>query len=91
MFSIAKMTRCGHIYCWSCILHYLSLVGLTLSLFRDVEVMCAFLVFDGLIRPLSHSRFPFLFQQTDKPWHKCPICYEAVHKKALKRYVNVSS
>ncbi|XP_044271559.1 RING finger protein 10 [Tribolium madens] len=21
----AKMTRCGHIYCWSCILHYLSL------------------------------------------------------------------
>lgn len=21
----AKMTRCGHVYCWSCILHYLSL------------------------------------------------------------------
>ncbi|CAG9831157.1 unnamed protein product [Diabrotica balteata] len=21
----AKMTRCGHIYCWSCVLHYLSL------------------------------------------------------------------
>ncbi|CAH1100482.1 unnamed protein product [Psylliodes chrysocephalus] len=21
----AKMTRCGHIYCWSCLLHYLSL------------------------------------------------------------------
>lgn len=54
--------------------------------------MCAFLVFDGLISPLSHSRFPFfLCQQTDKPWHKCPICYEAVHKKALKRYVNVTS
>ena len=24
---IAKITRCGHIYCWSCILHYLSLVS----------------------------------------------------------------
>ncbi|XP_015779441.1 PREDICTED: RING finger protein 10-like [Acropora digitifera] len=49
----AKMTRCGHIYCWSCILHYLSL--------------------------------------TDKPWHKCPICYEAVHKKALKSVVALES
>lgn len=23
--TAAKMTRCGHVYCWSCILHYLSL------------------------------------------------------------------
>ncbi|XP_018561476.1 RING finger protein 10 [Anoplophora glabripennis] len=23
--TAAKMTRCGHIYCWSCVLHYLSL------------------------------------------------------------------
>lgn len=23
--TAAKMTRCGHIYCWSCILHYLAL------------------------------------------------------------------
>lgn len=21
----AKMTRCGHIYCWACVLHYLAL------------------------------------------------------------------
>lgn len=25
----AKMTRCGHIYCWSCVLHYLSLTDKT--------------------------------------------------------------
>lgn len=88
---IAKMTRCGHIYCWSCILHYLSLVGSTLSLYWCRSYV-TFMVFDGLISPLSHSRFPFvLFQQTDKQWHKCPICYEAVHKKALKRYTNVTS
>jgi len=43
----AKITRCGHIYCWSCMLHYLSL--------------------------------------DDKSWRKCPICYEAVHEKDLKR------
>uniref|UniRef100_A0A646QJC5 E3 ubiquitin-protein ligase RNF10 n=1 Tax=Hemiscolopendra marginata TaxID=943146 RepID=A0A646QJC5_9MYRI len=48
----AKITRCGHIYCWACILHYLAL--------------------------------------TDKSWRKCPICFEAVHKKDLKS-VNVVS
>lgn len=42
-----KITRCGHIYCWPCILRYLSL--------------------------------------TDKPWMKCPICFEAVHRENLKR------
>lgn len=42
----AKITRCGHIFCWPCVLHYLAL--------------------------------------TDKPWHKCPICFEAVHRKDLK-------
>ncbi|KAI4460953.1 ring finger 10 family member [Holotrichia oblita] len=26
----AKMTRCGHVYCWSCILHYLALSDKTL-------------------------------------------------------------
>lgn len=26
-FSSAKITRCGHVYCWSCLLHYLSLVS----------------------------------------------------------------
>jgi len=23
--TAAKMTRCGHIYCWACVLHYLAL------------------------------------------------------------------
>jgi len=41
-----KMTKCGHIFCWSCILHYLSL--------------------------------------SDKPWRKCPICYESIYKHDLK-------
>lgn len=49
----AKITRCGHIYCWSCILHYLSL--------------------------------------SDNSWHKCPICFEAVHKKNLKSVVAMES
>ncbi|XP_026471800.1 RING finger protein 10-like isoform X2 [Ctenocephalides felis] len=41
-----RITRCGHIYCYPCILHYLAL--------------------------------------SDKPWRKCPICYEAIHLKDLK-------
>lgn len=49
----AKITRCGHIYCWSCILHYLSL--------------------------------------SDNSWHKCPICFEAVHKNNLKSVVAMES
>lgn len=44
--TAAKITRCGHIYCWTCILHYLSL--------------------------------------SERSWHKCPICFEAVHNKDLK-------
>ena len=47
LFVLAKMTRCGHIYCWPCILHYLTL--------------------------------------GEQSWRKCPICYEAVHEKDLKR------
>ncbi|XP_046744972.1 RING finger protein 10 [Diprion similis] len=47
-----KMTRCGHVYCWACILHYLAL--------------------------------------SDKPWRKCPICYEAIHKSDLKSVVQVT-
>lgn len=46
----AKMTRCGHVYCWGCLLHYLAL--------------------------------------TDKTWRKCPICYESIHLKDLKRFVS---
>lgn len=41
-----KITKCGHVYCWSCILHYLSL--------------------------------------SDKPWRKCPICFESIYKDDLK-------
>lgn len=44
--TAGKMTKCGHVYCWSCLLHYLSL--------------------------------------SDKPWRKCPICYESVYKCDLK-------
>lgn len=45
-----KMTRCGHVYCWPCILQYLSL--------------------------------------SDKPWRKCPICYDAVHEANLKSAIS---
>ena len=44
----AKITRCGHVYCWTCILHYLSL--------------------------------------SDDESRKCPICFEDVCNKDLKRY-----
>ena len=26
LFTAAKITKCGHVFCWSCILHYLALV-----------------------------------------------------------------
>ena len=35
--SLAKITRCGHIYCWSCILHYLSLVS---AYSTSLYIMC---------------------------------------------------
>jgi hypothetical protein len=51
--TAAKITRCGHIYCWVCILHYLSL--------------------------------------GEKPWRKCPICYESIVKKDLKSVVSLET
>ncbi len=27
-FFLAKITRCGHVFCWACLLHYLCLVSL---------------------------------------------------------------
>uniref|UniRef100_S4RH60 E3 ubiquitin-protein ligase RNF10 n=1 Tax=Petromyzon marinus TaxID=7757 RepID=S4RH60_PETMA len=47
--TAARITRCGHVFCWPCILHYLAL--------------------------------------SDEPWRKCPICFEAVHKKHLRSVV----
>lgn len=44
--QIGKIAKCGHIFNWSCILHYLSL--------------------------------------SDKPWRKCPICFESIYKNDLK-------
>ena len=43
----AKITKCAHVYCWPCILHYLSL--------------------------------------SEKAWAKCPICFDAIEEKDLKR------
>lgn len=48
----SKICRCGHIYCFSCMLHYLAL--------------------------------------SDKSWRKCPICYESIHLKDLKRWVSTT-
>ncbi len=43
----AKVAKCGHVFCWACILHYLAL--------------------------------------SDQPERKCPICYQDIQKKDLKR------
>ena len=36
----AKMTRCGHVFCWCCILHYLKLVGMLRILANCFFVFC---------------------------------------------------
>lgn len=51
--TAAKITRCGHIYCTACILHYLSL--------------------------------------SEKPWRRCPICYDAVQQKDLKSVLSLET
>ncbi|KAI8804525.1 hypothetical protein BJ742DRAFT_823913 [Cladochytrium replicatum] len=42
-----RVTKCGHVYCTPCILHYLAL--------------------------------------GDRKWRKCPICYDAIYARDLKR------
>ncbi|CAG0921104.1 unnamed protein product [Notodromas monacha] len=44
--TAGKIAKCGHVFCYSCILHYLAL--------------------------------------SDKPWRKCPICYDPVDRNTLR-------
>ena len=41
-----RVAKCGHVYCWPCIQHYIQL--------------------------------------GEKPWRKCPICYDAVYERDLR-------
>jgi hypothetical protein len=44
----ARMAKCGHVFCWPCVLHYLAL------------------------------------SDNNRPWRKCPICYESIYPDALR-------
>ena len=39
---LAKMTRCGHVYCFPCILHYLSLVIIITRFVLNFIFVCLF-------------------------------------------------
>ncbi|KJE97337.1 hypothetical protein CAOG_09060 [Capsaspora owczarzaki ATCC 30864] len=48
----AKMAQCGHVFCWACVLQYISF--------------------------------------GERPWRKCPICFEAIHVEDLRSAVSIA-
>lgn len=50
-----RITKCGHIFCWPCVLQY-----------------------------LAYDRDTRTAPTMGRPWKKCPLCSEHVHKHELK-------
>lgn len=74
-----RMTKCGHIYCYPCILHYLTIKeaasGASTPSTYHQHV-------PGASRP---AVFPTNSSTISAPkWKRCPICWDAIYAKDLK-------
>lgn len=81
-----RMTKCGHVYCYPCILHYLSV--------HDAPAA------SGSSTPHSHipgaaprhtptqsvtpTASATLANTTTQRWKRCPVCWDAVYSRDLK-------
>lgn len=81
-----RMTKCGHVYCYPCILHYLSV--------HDAPVA------SGSSTPHSHipgaaprhtptssitpNASTGLANALTQKWKRCPVCWDAVYSRDLK-------
>ncbi len=77
----SKITRCGHVFCWPCILHYLSLGEHNVTTPCFAALLCCF-----------PSLFVSLFLLCPSlllcvQYRRCPLCFESIYRKALKSFV----
>lgn len=81
-----RMTKCGHVYCYPCILHYLSV--------HDAPAA------SGSSTPYAHipgaaprhtptssvtpNTSAGIINTTTQKWKRCPVCWDAVYSRDLK-------
>ncbi|PWN23681.1 hypothetical protein BCV69DRAFT_288844 [Microstroma glucosiphilum] len=71
-----RMTKCGHVYCYPCILQYLSTT--------DGPASAGPAPIPGAPVGASVNSGNALTGPTNRQWKRCPICWDAVYARDLK-------
>lgn len=73
------MTKCGHVFCYPCILHYLTIQEAASGASTPNA-------YHQHVPGSSRSTIPSLnaFANSPPKWKRCPICWDAVYAKDLK-------
>lgn len=71
-----RMTKCGHVYCYPCILQYLATT--------DGPANMGPLPVPGAAPAVHQHQSAPLTGPTNRQWKRCPICWDAVYARDLK-------
>lgn len=71
-----RMTKCGHVFCYPCILQYLSTI--------DGPPSSGSAPIPGAPASASVTSGNALTGPTNRQWKRCPICWDAVYARDLK-------
>lgn len=71
-----RMTKCGHVYCFPCILQYLATT--------DGPASAGPAPIPGVAAGSSHNSGNALQGPSNRQWKRCPICWDAVYARDLK-------
>lgn len=70
------MTKCGHVYCYPCILRYLSA--------QESPAVNGPIPIPGALAGTSVNSSDALAGPSSRQWKRCPICWDAVYARDLK-------
>ncbi|UZJ52034.1 hypothetical protein CBS101457_001354 [Exobasidium rhododendri] len=71
-----RMTKCGHVFCYPCILHYLNIQDADASSGTSTPT-----AYNHHVRALATTN---TVNSATPKWKRCPICWDAVYAKDLK-------
>lgn len=78
-----RMTKCGHVFCFPCILHYLSVHETPMGSGTSTPTPSHYV--PGAHRPAAgHTSSPSPTPSLSAKWKRCPVCWDAVYSKDLK-------
>lgn len=82
-----RMTKCGHVFCFPCILHYLTLSEEPTPV--PVQTNQRTILGNRISRPTaatqsSNASSTGVSGPTNRTWKRCPICWDSVYARDLK-------